>query len=95
MAVAEELPQTLIGSDNLPELTTLDCRGLWLCVAFAIASPHSGYSGRTLGQVMEAAMARPHGRRSALLENVVISGIASGPGSYKVHRGELGSPGQS
>jgi len=69
-------------SAKLPELTARSIGwGLFLCVVFTIAS---AYSGLKVGQVMEAAipisilaigLARLYGRRSTLLENVIITGI--------------------
>src|SRR6516164_11009880 len=61
--------------------------GLFLCVIFTIAS---AYSGLKVGQVMEAAipisilaigLARMYGRRSTVLENVIITGIGGLAGS--------------
>ena len=55
--------------------------GLLFCVVFSVAS---AYSGLKVGQVMEAAipisilaigLARVYGRRSTLLENVIMTGI--------------------
>ncbi len=67
---------------RLPEITPRSVFwGLLLCVIFTVAS---AYSGLKVGQVMEAAipisilaigLARMHGRRSSLLENVIITGI--------------------
>jgi putative OPT family oligopeptide transporter len=72
----------------LPELTPRSIGwGLLLCVIFTIAS---AYSGLKVGQVMEAAipisilaigLARVYGRRSSLLENVIITGIGGLAGS--------------
>jgi putative OPT family oligopeptide transporter len=72
----------------LPELTARSVGwGLLLCVVFTIAS---AYSGLKVGQVMEAAipisilaigLARVYGRRSSLLENVIITGIGGLAGS--------------
>ena len=66
----------------VPELTARSVGwGLVLCVVFTVAS---AYSGLKVGQVMEAAipisilaigLARMYGRRSTLLENVIITGI--------------------
>ena len=63
----------------LPELTPRSILwGILLCVIFTVAS---AYSGLKVGQVMEAAipisilaigLARVYGRRSSLLENVII-----------------------
>ena len=61
--------------------------GLFLCVIFTVAS---AYSGLKVGQVMEAAipisilaigLARVYGRRSSLLENVIITGVGGVSGS--------------
>ena len=72
----------------LPELTARSVGwGLLLCVIFTVAS---AYSGLKVGQVMEAAipisilaigLARVYGRRSSLLENVIITGIGGLAGS--------------
>lgn len=74
--------------DAPPELTARSVAwGLLLCVIFTIAS---AYSGLKVGQVMEAAipisilaigLARAYRRRSALLENVVITAIGGAAGS--------------
>src|SRR5690349_18390037 len=71
-----------------PELTTRSVAwGLFLCVIFTVAS---AYSGLKVGQVMESAipisilaigLARMYGRRSTLLENVIITGIGGLAGS--------------
>jgi len=61
--------------------------GLVFCVVFSVAS---AYSGLKVGQVMEAAipisilaigLARVYGRRSTLLENVIMTGIGGVAGS--------------
>ncbi|MBI5242969.1 MAG: oligopeptide transporter, OPT family [Elusimicrobia bacterium] len=61
--------------------------GLLFCVMFTVAS---AYSGLKVGQVMEAAipisilaigLARLYGRRSTILENVIITGIGGVSGS--------------
>jgi putative OPT family oligopeptide transporter len=61
--------------------------GVIFCVIFTIAS---AYSGLKVGQVMEAAipisilaigLSRLYGRRSSLLENVIITGIGGAAGS--------------
>jgi putative OPT family oligopeptide transporter len=61
--------------------------GLFLCILFTIAS---AYSGLKVGQVMEASipisilaigLARVYGRRSTLLENVIISGVGGTSGA--------------
>ena len=72
----------------VPELTARSVGwGLLLCVIFTVAS---AYSGLKVGQVMEAAipisilaigLARVYGRRSSLLENVIITGIGGLAGS--------------
>ena len=72
----------------VPELTARSIGwGIVLCVVFAVAS---AYSGLKVGQVMEAAipisilaigLARVYGRRSSLLENVIITGIGGLAGS--------------
>ncbi len=69
-------------SANLPEATWRSVLwGLFLCAIFTAAS---AYSGLKVGQVMEAAipisilaigLARVYGRRSSILENVIITGI--------------------
>jgi putative OPT family oligopeptide transporter len=70
-----------------PELTLRSIFwGVALCVIFTVAS---AYSGLKVGQVMEAAipisilaigLARVYGRRSSLLENVIITGIGGAAG---------------
>ncbi len=75
-------------SANLPETTWRSVLwGLFLCAIFTAAS---AYSGLKVGQVMEAAipisilaigLARVYGRRSSLLENVIITGIGGVSGS--------------
>ncbi|MGA3080717.1 MAG: oligopeptide transporter, OPT family [Terracidiphilus sp.] len=72
---------------KLPELTFRSIAwGVVLCVVFTVAS---AYSGLKVGQVMEAAipisilaigLARVYGRRSSLLENVIITGIGGAAG---------------
>jgi len=61
--------------------------GLLFCVLFTIAA---AYSGLKVGQVMEAAipisilaigLARVYGRRSTLLENVIVTGIGGASGA--------------
>ena len=61
--------------------------GLLFCIVFTVAS---AYSGLKVGQVLEAAipisilaigLARVYGRRSTLLENVIITGIGGVSGS--------------
>lgn len=73
---------------TLPEVTGRSVFwGTFLCVIFTIASV---YSGLKVGQVMEAAIpisilaigiARMRGRRSSILENVIITGIGGVSGS--------------
>ncbi|MGH9315624.1 MAG: OPT/YSL family transporter, partial [Thermoanaerobaculia bacterium] len=73
---------------KLPEATGRSVLwGLFLCVVFTLAS---AYSGLKVGQVMEAAipisilaigLARVYGRRSSLLENVIITGIGGVSGA--------------
>jgi putative OPT family oligopeptide transporter len=75
-------------SARLPEATGRSIGwGLLLCTLFTVAS---AYSGLKVGQVMEAAipisilaigLARAYGRRSTLLENVIITGIGGVSGS--------------
>jgi putative OPT family oligopeptide transporter len=72
---------------KVPELTLRSIAwGVALCVVFTVAS---AYSGLKVGQVMEAAipisilaigLARTYGRRSSLLENVIITGIGGAAG---------------
>ncbi len=67
---------------ELPQVTARSLGwGLFLCVVFTVAS---AYSGLKVGQVMEAAipisilaigLARAYGRRSSLLENLIITGV--------------------
>jgi putative OPT family oligopeptide transporter len=67
---------------ELPQVTARSVGwGLFLCVVFTVAS---AYSGLKVGQVMEAAipisilaigLARAYGRRSSLLENLIITGV--------------------
>jgi uncharacterized oligopeptide transporter (OPT) family protein len=75
-------------SENLAELTARSTGwGIFLCVIFTVAS---AYSGLKVGQVMEAAipisilaigLARVYARRSAVLENIIITGIGGLAGS--------------
>jgi putative OPT family oligopeptide transporter len=75
-------------SKTTPEATGRSVAwGLFLCVIFTLAS---AYSGLKVGQVMEAAipisilaigLARVYKRRSALLENVILSGIGGTSGA--------------
>jgi putative OPT family oligopeptide transporter len=72
---------------RLPELTPRSILwGVVFCMIFTVAS---AYSGLKVGQVMEAAiptsilaigLARLYGRRSSLLENVIITGISGAAG---------------
>ena len=72
---------------KVPELTLRSVAwGVVFCVIFTVAS---AYSGLKVGQVMEAAipisilaigLARTYGRRSTLLENVIITGIGGAAG---------------
>jgi putative OPT family oligopeptide transporter len=61
--------------------------GLFLCVIFTVAS---AYSGLKVGQVMDAAipisilaigLARVYGRRSTLLENMILTGVGGTSGA--------------
>ena len=73
---------------KLPELTLRSIFwGVVFCVIFSVAS---AYSGLKVGQGMEAAipisilaigLARMYGRRTSLLENVIITGIGAASGS--------------
>jgi putative OPT family oligopeptide transporter len=73
---------------KLPELTLRSIFwGVVFCVVFSVAS---AYSGLKVGQGMEAAipisilaigLARMYGRRTSLLENVIITGIGAASGS--------------
>ena len=85
----DEVYQPAVSAETVvPELTSRSIGwGLFLCVVFAVAS---AYSGLKVGQVMEAAipisilaigLARVYGRRSSLLENVIITGIGGLAGS--------------
>jgi len=75
-------------SARLPEVTFRSVLwGIIFCVIFTVAS---AYSGLKVGQVMEAAipisilaigLARLYGRRSSVLENVIITGIGGVSGS--------------
>src|ERR1039458_1845281 len=72
---------------RLPELTPRSILwGVVFCMIFTVAS---AYAGLKVGQVMEAAiptsilaigLARLYGRRSSLLENVIITGISGAAG---------------
>ena len=84
----ETYPPVVPTEAKVPELTWRSVTwGVIFCVIFTIAS---AYSGLKVGQVMEAAipisilaigMARLYGRRSSLLENVIITGIGGAAGS--------------
>jgi putative OPT family oligopeptide transporter len=87
--VPEEVYEPVIpASANVPETTWRSVLwGIFLCAIFTAAS---AYSGLKVGQVMEAAipisilaigLARVYGRRSSLLENVIITGIGGVSGS--------------
>ncbi len=75
-------------ASKIPETTSRSVLwGLFLCFIFTVAS---AYSGLKVGQVMEAAipisilaigLARVYGRRSSLLENVIITGIGGVSGA--------------
>src|SRR5512142_199408 len=78
----EAYPPLVAPEANIPELSWRSIAwGVLFCVIFTVAS---AYSGLKVGQVMEAAipisilaigLARLYGRRSTLLENVIITGI--------------------
>jgi len=78
----EAYPPLIAPESKIPELSWRSVGwGVFFCVVFTIAS---AYSGLKVGQVMEAAipisilaigLARLYGRRSTLLENVIITGI--------------------
>lgn len=78
----EAYPPLIAPESKIPELSWRSVGwGIFFCVVFTIAS---AYSGLKVGQVMEAAipisilaigLARVYGRRSTLLENVIITGI--------------------
>ena len=82
LATGEVYQPVVPASANLPEATWRSVLwGLFLCAIFTAAS---AYSGLKVGQVMEAAipisilaigLARVYGRRSSILENVIITGI--------------------
>ncbi|MEO8276833.1 MAG: OPT/YSL family transporter, partial [Thermoanaerobaculia bacterium] len=75
-------------ADPGPEATTRSVGwGIFLCVIFTVAS---AYSGLKVGQVMDAAipisilaigLARVYGRRSTLLENVIMTGVGGTSGA--------------
>src|SRR5512138_3855805 len=78
----EAYPPLVPADAKIPELSWRSIGwGVFFCVVFTVAS---AYSGLKVGQVMEAAipisilaigLARLYGRRSTLLENVIITGI--------------------
>src|SRR5512146_1743000 len=78
----EAYPPLIAPESKIPELSWRSVVwGVFFCVVFTVAS---AYSGLKVGQVMEAAipisilaigLARLYGRRSTLLENVIITGI--------------------
>jgi putative OPT family oligopeptide transporter len=75
-------------AEHPPEITWRSVLwGAFLCTVFAVAS---AYSGLKVGQVMESAipisilaigLARMYGRRSSLLENVIITTIGGAAGA--------------
>src|SRR5688500_20191941 len=78
-----ETYQPMVPAEQAPPETTWRAIawGFFLCVIFTVAS---AYSGLRVGQVMESAipisilaigLARLYGRRSSVLENVIITGI--------------------
>ena len=84
----ESYQPVVAASAQTPELTARSIFwGVVFCVLFSVAS---AYSGLKVGQGMEAAipisilaigLARTFGRRSSLLENIVITGIGAASGS--------------
>lgn len=88
LAPGETYQPVIPAAANLPETTWRSVLwGLFLCAIFTAAS---AYSGLKVGQVMEAAipisilaigLARVYGRRSSLLENVIITGIGGVSGA--------------
>jgi uncharacterized oligopeptide transporter (OPT) family protein len=84
----EAYPPIVSSTAKVPELTTRSVGwGIALCIVFTIAS---AYSGLKVGQVMESAIpisilaigqARAYGRRSSVLENVIMNGIGGVAGS--------------
>ncbi len=84
----ETYPPMIPAAAKVPELTVRSVGwGITLCVIFTIAS---AYSGLKVGQVMESAipisilaigLARAYGRRSSVLENVIMTGIGGVAGS--------------
>jgi putative OPT family oligopeptide transporter len=88
LAAGETYEPLIPASIQPPELTGRSVGwGIFLCIIFTVAS---AYSGLKVGQVMEAAipisilaigLARLYGRRSSVLENVIITGIGGLAGS--------------
>lgn len=88
LAAGESYAPVVPAAARAPESTARAVGwGLFLCVIFTIAS---AYSGLKVGQVMEAAipisilaigLARVYGRRSSLLENVIMTGIGGTSGA--------------
>jgi putative OPT family oligopeptide transporter len=84
----ETYPPIIPAAAKVPELTVRSVGwGIGLCIIFTIAS---AYSGLKVGQVMESAipisilaigLARAYGRRSSVLENVIMTGIGGVAGS--------------
>ena len=84
----ETYPPIIPAAARVPELTARSVGwGVGLCIIFTIAS---AYSGLKVGQVMESAipisilaigLARAYGRRSSVLENVIMTGIGGVAGS--------------
>src|SRR5512135_2910465 len=84
----ETYPPLIAPESKIPELSWRSVGwGIFFCVVFTVAS---AYSGLKVGQVMEAAipisilaigLARMYGRRSTLLENVIITGVGGVSGS--------------
>ena len=88
LAAGEQYSPIVSPSAAMPETTGRSWFwGLLFCVIFSVAS---AYSGLKVGQVMEAAipisilaigLARLYGRRSSLLENVIITSIGGTAGA--------------
>ena len=88
LAPGETYRPVVPASARVPESTARSVGwGIFLCAIFTAAS---AYSGLKVGQVMEAAipisilaigLARVYGRRSSILENVIITGIGGVSGS--------------
>src|SRR5690242_8245677 len=88
LQAGEAYPPLISAESKVPELTARSIGwGVLFCIIFTVAS---AYSGLKVGQVMEAAipisilaigLARVYGRRSSLLENVIITGIGGLAGS--------------